>query len=271
MQDFSCSTLNTNQITALTDTRDNNVYTVGKLADGNCWMMENLRLDNTATISSANTDNPATGFTSIAASTDDWCEDDNETCINQNELNTNNTNLGGVNASNTPLINGPGQYNGSNTTGGTKGSGGNNYSWYGYGNYYNWYTATAGTGTYAQTSGNATGSICPSGWTLPSGGSGRQYSSLDSAMGGTGSYQDTAVASNRWRTYPNNFLYSGEWWGSVAGVRGLYGDYWSRTALNSDDVGVLDFDAEYVNAGTGGNNKQNGLAVRCLSLQQKDE
>lgn len=36
-------------ITALTDMRDNMVYTVAKLADGNCWMIENLRLNDAAT------------------------------------------------------------------------------------------------------------------------------------------------------------------------------------------------------------------------------
>ena len=240
--------------------------TVILLDDGNCWMMENLRLDNTATLSSSNTDNPASGFTSIAASTDEWCTDDNETCINQNKLNTNNTNLGGTNASNTPLINGPGQYNGSNVAGGTKGSGGNNYSWYSYGNYYNWYTATAGTGTYSQTSGNATGSICPSGWTLPTGGSGAEYSALDSAMGGTGGYQSTTEASNRWRSYPINFIYSGYWWGSVTSDRGLNVDYWSRTANGSVYAMGLDFYSEGVGPGDGNIEKQYGLTVRCLSL-----
>ena len=267
MQNFSCSTLNTNQVTALTDTRDNNVYTVGKQADGNCWMMENLRLDNTATLSSSNTDNPASGFTSIAGSTDDWCTDESETCVNQNKLNTNNTNLGGTNASNIPLINGPGQYNGSNAAGGTKGSGGNNYSWYGYGNYYNWYTATAGTGTYAQTSGNATGSICPSGWVLPSGyqdGSNKgQFSVLDSAMGGTGDYQSTTEASNRWRSYPVNFIYSGRWV-SVADDRGLYGNCWSRTAGSSGSAGALYFNAEFVNPYYF-SDKYVGFTVRCLA------
>ena len=33
------------EVKALKDQRDNNVYTVAKLADGNCWMIENLRLD----------------------------------------------------------------------------------------------------------------------------------------------------------------------------------------------------------------------------------
>ena len=32
-------------VTALTDTRDNNVYAVARLTDGKCWMIENLRLN----------------------------------------------------------------------------------------------------------------------------------------------------------------------------------------------------------------------------------
>ena len=45
MQGFSCSTLaNVGDSVTLTDTRDGNTYTVKKLADGNCWMTENLRI-----------------------------------------------------------------------------------------------------------------------------------------------------------------------------------------------------------------------------------
>ncbi len=39
----------------LTDTRDNNTYTVSKLADGKCWMTQNLRIIN-KTITSADSD-----------------------------------------------------------------------------------------------------------------------------------------------------------------------------------------------------------------------
>ena len=251
MQNFSCSTsgLGTNQVTALTDARDNNVYTVGKLADGNCWMMENLRLadtdsnNNPITLNSTNTDNPATTFTALSATSDKWCTDNDETCINQNKLNTSNT-----------------IYFTTNTTGIQSSD------IYSYGNYYSWYTATAGTGTYSQTSGDATGSICPNGWTLPSGDSGGQFSNLDSAMGGTGSSQDSVEASNRWRTYPANFLYSGEWWSSVADGRGLVGSYWSRTANRSGYARFLDFVAGDVNPGGNSHGKQVGSAVRCLSL-----
>ena len=35
-------------VTALTDQRDGETYAIAKLADGKCWMIENLRLDNTA-------------------------------------------------------------------------------------------------------------------------------------------------------------------------------------------------------------------------------
>ena len=244
-----CSTLNSNQVIGLTDTRDNNVYAVAKLADGNCWMIENLRLadadsnNNPITLNSANTNNPASAFTALSATSNEWCTEYNETCINQNNLNTNNT------ISFT-----------TNTTSLQKSD------IYSYGNYYNWYAATAGTGTYSQTSGDATGSICPSGWTLPSGGSDGQYSSLDSAMGGTGSGQGTAVASNRWRSYPANFLYSGSWWGSAPGARGLDGFYWSRTAYGRGSAVELGFNAETVNPDTSVSGKPYGYTVRCLSL-----
>ncbi|MBO7717913.1 hypothetical protein J6S37_00230, partial [Candidatus Saccharibacteria bacterium] len=39
-----CSAMNTGEVTALTDQRDNDVYAVAKLKDGKCWMIENLRL-----------------------------------------------------------------------------------------------------------------------------------------------------------------------------------------------------------------------------------
>ena len=46
------------------------------------------------------------------------------------------------------------------------------------GAYYNWYTATAGSGTYSTTSGDAPYSICPKGWKLPRGGTDRATSDL---------------------------------------------------------------------------------------------
>ena len=68
-----CSALNLNQVIGLTDTRDNNVYAVSKLADGNCWMIENLRLADTdsdhspITLNATNANNPATTCTARSA------------------------------------------------------------------------------------------------------------------------------------------------------------------------------------------------------------
>ena len=40
-------TANLASVSALTDQRDNQTYAIAKLADGNCWMIENLRLEST--------------------------------------------------------------------------------------------------------------------------------------------------------------------------------------------------------------------------------
>ena len=263
MQTFSCSSLNPGQITALTDTRDNNVYTVGKMQDGNCWMMENLRLDNTATITSANTNNPATGFTSLSATSDTWCTATNSACYDQSMLNTNNTNIGGTNATGTTLTVTP--------EGNT-----NHNQWYGYGNYYNWYSATAGNGTYS-TGSVVTGDICPTNWHLPNGGTDTGtnggavsggFSYLDTQLGGTGSSQEDnageEIVSNRRRSFPNNFLYSGFWFGSSALNRGNNGNYWSRTAYDTDRAYYLNFYSDYAAPGTV-TNKTLGISVRCLA------
>ena len=68
MQGFSCSTLtNVGDSVKLRDTRDDNIYTVKKLADGKCWMTENLRLIN-KTISSADSNLPSGETWTIPAS-----------------------------------------------------------------------------------------------------------------------------------------------------------------------------------------------------------
>ena len=205
-----CSSLSTNQVIGLTDTRDGNVYAVSKLADGNCWMIENLRLDNSATsLNSANTNNPASGFTSLAASNSNWCTSyDNETCINQNYLNADNTTLFMANNSSS--------------------QDGNIYS---YGNYYNWYSATAGNGTYSLTDSDAPGDICPAGWHLPSGNTNDQFANLNNAI-------HSVDASATLRDYPANFVYSGILSGSNINYRGYggsgRGEYMTRTpAVNN--------------------------------------
>lgn len=66
MQNFTaaeCSALSTGETTTRTDSRDNRDYTIGKLADGKCWMLSNLRLAPGTTITSENSNITASTYT----------------------------------------------------------------------------------------------------------------------------------------------------------------------------------------------------------------
>ena len=257
MQNFSCNSLASGAVTALTDIRDGNTYAVSKLADGNCWMMENLRLDSSANLNSTNTNNPV--ISNLTVSSNDWCATLDATCVNQSKLNTNNTNIGGANSVGQPLMPVPmvwvSTYQGVSTK---------SY-WYSYGNYYNWYAATAGNGTYSTSTGNVAGDVCPSGWSLPTGRSGGEFSALDVAMGGTGTNQDSVEASNRWRTYPKNFVCSGGILFGGFSDRSLRGSYWARSATDSPYASKLSIGGGYVNPDTFVMEKNGGSSIRCLT------
>ena len=235
-----CSLLAANQVIGLTDTRDGNVYAVAKLADGNCWMVENLRLDDSVvSLNSANTNNPASGFTSLAASNSNWCTSFDEACINQNYLNTNNTTLFAANTSSF--------------------QDGNIYS---YGNYYNWYSATAGNGTYSLGDSDASGDICPAGWHLPSGNMNDQFANLNNAI-------HSVDANATLRDYPANYVYSGFLIDSNVSHRGFNlggeGDYMTRTPAGNNLIYRLRVYNVSTMIDTYYLSKFYGYSIRCLS------
>lgn len=283
MQNWSgCSSMNQGDVTALKDSRDNNVYAVAKLADGHCWMIENLRLadkdssNNDIILSSSNTHNPSLPLTNIYDSgtisnhlsptssltydamnaPEGWCNTNSAACIDQSRLRTDNTVLF------------------TNNTSSSYSNSGNVYS---YGNYYNWYSATAGHGVYSKVSGSTVGDICPAGWHLPTGYyNSAEFNLLDMALGGTGvsSNPNTTptgeTMSAIYRSYPNNFVYSGSiFYVNVNGGfsiynRGSHGVYMSsRATYNKDNFG-FDIDSLDVAPGTGGGNKYDGRVVRCI-------
>ena len=248
MQTFGtseCATLSIGDTLALMDTRDNNIYTVTKLQDNNCWMTENLRLDpSTVTFDSTNTNSPTTDFLSAVqntASTNTMCNTDNSGCIDTVQFNTNN-----INRSFTPTYN-------ANST---------NRSWYSYGVMYNWFTATAGNGTYAMDTGSVTGDICPAGWRLPTGGQNSDITELNRIINGGATNSATSLLK-----YPNNFVRSGDYNNNKPGGRGTYARYWTATATNS--VNAYRFGigtSSNINTVTPANsyNKWDGFAVRCI-------
>ena len=251
-------------VTALTDTRDSKTYAVARLSDGNCWMIENLKLDNTSQLSSDNTRSPSLPLTNdyansttsnyLSATSSIWCGTESAACDDQSMLNTVNT---------------------VSTVSSMSSMDENVYS---YGNYYNWYSATAGHGTFAKTSGDTTGDICPKGWKLPAGeeNASAGFSALDLSMGGAG-YSQTGsnglAQSAKWRSFPNNYIYSGFFDPSdnqnSPTTRGRFGYYWTKTAYDNDYsldlANFLQVGLSALRPGTQGSYKYNGFAVRCIS------
>ena len=129
------------------DTRDGEVYTVQKLADGNCWMLENLRL----------------GRRSLKVLTPEDTNIDTEFTLPAGSyVGFNSFTLAQINIESKNDIT-------------TYGNGEEKI-----GVYYNYCAATAGTYCYenGEATGDATNDICPKGWRLPTGGESGEYQAL---------------------------------------------------------------------------------------------
>ena len=259
-QDPNDGTAGLSSVTALTDERDNNTYAIAKLADGKCWMIENLRLDNTPELTASNTHNPSLPLTNIYDSStssnhlsptssvaydattapEGWCTAAYDACDNQSRLRTDNTILYTNNTA-------------------------SNYSAfvnvYSYGNYYNWYSATAGHGVYGKSNSNTAGDICPAGWHLPTGNTTGEYYALNTAIN-NGTTDSTA--SNKLRSYPNSFVYSGYVNGASVNDRNSDGSYYSSSASSNGSAYYL-FLSGNVLPGTGYYSNFDGETVRCVS------
>lgn len=230
MQNFGsyCSSMTEGQTIKLTDSRDNNSYTVAKLKDGKCWMIDNLKLGSglstgsTKVLTSADSDVPTSGFT-----------------LKMTAENFNKSGNGDYDADAAYI----------DAT---------------YGGYYSWHTATAGTGTASMSSGNATNSICPKGWRLPTGGSSGEFQALATAYGGTGSAGAQALQA---KPVPG-FTLGGFIWndGDGFGNKGSSGRYWSSTASNANYAYSLSFNSSGVYPANN-YSKYSGYSVRCVSRQ----
>lgn len=229
MQDFDCDALSdVGDSMEISDLRDESTYTVTKLADGHCWMTENLKLDFANLVedlSANNTNSPATTFMNRVnqggvTSVDYMCDDWDQSCFDSIQYNTSNI--------------GDALYDS-------------------YGGYYNWYTATAGNGDYyfSVYNNNVNGDLCPYSWRLPTR---DELYNLYITLG----YNQTALHSA-----PNNFMYSGYRYGSYTSDRDYEGYYWSSTVNSSGYAYYLYLYNNYV--GTSDSNKYMGYSVRCLA------
>lgn len=228
---MGCGAMTTGETVRLTDSRDNQAYTVAKLADGNCWM-ENLNLGDI----------------------------DNYPLV-VDSLTSENTNLS-TNIS-VATFNGWKKTRGSSTN--TSGeyvsiSGTDSTAQSPYGTLYNYCATSAGTICNSQNNNDASHDICPAGWRLPTGGSNGEFWSLTS----NSSYNTSAKIRSPIANGGAGFALPGYFSNNTPTEHGTYGYYWSSsrtdpTFMYNLRVGTADVSANMNSA------RNTGRSVRCIS------
>ena len=279
-----CEKTEVGTVARLTDARDQKQYWVTKLADGNCWMTQNLDLDlgvkdgntDTTVLTPADSDisnnwNPPRTteqpgiITSADINTETYSWDlgmyvksdpdgYSNYCDSVKGLSDADcTSAGWTNVSSmTPMEDG-------NATDVISGSTYNAH--YLVGNLYQWNAATAGTGGTI-TSAEATDSICPKGWQLPT-----------SNNSNSGSFQALMNAysigndSTKITQSPLYFNPSGRVNSGSLRRAGDYGRYWSSTAYSSASVAYSLYFASGDVSPSYRNYRYFGQSVRCLASQ----
>lgn len=265
-------------VTALKDQRDNQVYAVAKLADGNYWIIENLRLKSSATVGN-NINDPSITNESLAERYGGVfvglanAESANfNSSTNANSLYNTDNITGNNQAYRFP------RYNNANTSAPTANMTvyNNNINVYSFGNYYTRAAAIADTTNYTSKGGHTdiTTSICPASWHLPYGGDSTSGINIGNTSGGLyylgdkiGGILNSADSSKVWRTFPNNIIYSGGIYYSVAQYKAVGSSFWSNSAYNSRDPYRLDVGSNNVYV-TGNMNKFFGSSIRCVIQTQ---
>lgn len=240
--------------TTLIDRRDDQVYTVRKLADGNCWMTENLRLGTTTdgennlnlSLNTENTNNPSlTTFTSSQVISIDSSMIDTYT---EPQLLTTDANVVAT------------------FDGETK-----------FGVIYNYCAATAGTVCNSSVMAtDAPGSVCPKNWRLPgtpnnptgtggiTNGSVKTYDNLLNVYG----IKSAAGEYLKMNEAPLDFIRSGYAINGSLRARcsssGCSGTYWSLTR-SSSAMRTSNLYYSYANIFIEDQTRIHGRSVRCIA------
>ena len=290
MQDMSpaaCEAASIGDTKQLTDSRDKKKYWVAKLADGNCWMTQNLDLDlNGRTLKPTDSDvsdpngwtyngswynSAAEGSTSYSA-IQGWDLGEyvktsptaTTSCTSYSDLSectSQFTSVAGKTAYTTDV-------NGGKLPAENVAVSGNNYdAHYLVGNYYSWPAATAGSGNEVSSSGDATDSICPANWRLPlSGGSNTENGSFYYLLNQYGLTSSPTSGNNNIATSPLYFVRSGYAYpnNSRLGSAGRNGYYWSGRARSSSYAYYLNVSSSSVYP-SNGSGRYLGSSVRCVA------
>ena len=254
-----CGSLSVGDIVSLTDERNGQTYRIKKMQDEKCWMVDNLKYAGEANTDLANVDgtyglvynNDSSKYNTVDG-TDTQSTDNSDKALYNNPMSRSYCYGTSIQSS---------------------------YTKCGY--LYNWYAATAGTGTYAtSTRGtNVSGSICPTGWRLPSAssdgstatGDGTSYTAADFAVLNASMNAGSLTTGSTSTSYYAGWQYSGAWSGVFSGLwangfsyQGSEGYYWSSTANSSTNARYLTFSSSSVYPSSLSDRKYVGFAVRCV-------
>ncbi len=209
----------------MTDSRDSKQYEVRKFADGKCWMVDNLAFGSGCL---------KTTFTGSATA----------------GTGTNGSSRQNVQAGYYGDCRYP--YASTATSDATNK----------YGYLYDWVAATQNTSAYFSNAfqpAQPTQGICPTGWSLPIGGSSSQFQALHIAAGSpvTGFWQP----GGNWKG-----VYSGSCSTDGTLSQGFFADFWSSSAYDSSYVYNLYFTNTSVSPNNGfySYKKNDGSSVRCI-------
>ena len=262
MQDMSagiCDLIDEEQRGQVLDSRDNTVYNIGKMADGNCWLLDNLKLDLTiAEVKSAldstntNASDESIGYllNGGGTSSDNYATKGiTEWAYPQTQYDKPKTYVTGKNST----------YS-SDTLEAARG-------WQ-YGVLYNYCAASAGTYCFGSgetqsgtSSGNATEDICPFGWRLPSN---NELTQLVSAYVGADNMNQvhsylTLVRTTLKVSFPG-------WTGGTNNVqeRGTSSTFWSSTRSSNSNMYNLSISKNGVYP-SNATIRYGGRSVRCIA------
>ena len=247
-----CGTVNIigdNSITELIDVRDNHVYKVTKLEDGNCWFLDNLALDPTDSTTAASMSADNTNASAAAI---------------QNYLNGGSTNAGwsnvavmdvdsGFNSSTIPMINNASKdtlvtgYGSAATNGQSK-----------VGIYYNYCAATAGTYCYDSGSGGDEPiyDLCPTNWKMPRG---TDFDNLIYIVSGSSQIFDSATTTDFMDTM--SLALSGVFDNSQVDGQNSSGSIYSQDIFGYRPVSLV-YSEQYAFTNDAGT--QAGYSIRCI-------
>ena len=273
-----CAASAENETKQLMDTRDGKKYWVTKLKDGNCWMTQNLDLDLSTkeTITPEDSDvsrswapanNTLTDGTQTTSDYEaEWSWDLGDYVLTIPNAGT-SCGISGISdfgdctsvgfqsvAGMTPMTDGDA----------ADVISGNTYNaHYHVGNHYTWNAATAGTGGADVVGEDATDSICPKGWQLPT--SNNSNSGSFQALANAYSISGNATGGTALVSAPLYFVRSGYVNSGSLGAAGFRGDYWSSTASSRTSFAYELYFYSGPVTPSRSTSRYYGQSVRCLA------